>query len=465
MPDLRLCDLSVADAADRLRRRQLSPVELAEAVLARIDAANPELNAYTTLVPPDAVLDAARAAERDIARGAWRGPLHGIPAGVKDLIDTAGLRTTYGSGMFADYVPTRDGAMPERLRAAGAVIVGKTATHELGKGITTNNHFYGTTRNPWNPDHVPGGSSGGSAAAAAAGMGPLQIGTDGGGSIRIPAAFCGLVGYKPTRGLLSNRGQFGDGNVSYAVPGPLARSVRDAALIAQALAGFDPEYAFSRPAPPPDLLAELGGGVRGLRVGVSPDFLAVEPDPPVLAAYEAAVGRLVGLGARRVEVRMPNHERVTRAIGIAFATEGDTQFEKLAGDRPRVFGPLVARMQAAARPPDVALCVRGLQERARIEQDYAAAFLAADVLVLPTVPVSAPRVDADETIAMLRCVAYTGAANLTGMPAVALPAGFVDGLPVSVQVCAPLGADALALRVAAALEQAAPEHHVQTPAR
>ena len=464
MPEPRLIDLTLDEASQRIRRRELSPVALAEAVLARMDALEPRINAYTTRVPAEVVLEAARGAEREIAGGTWRGPLHGIPAGVKDLIDTAGLRTTYGSGMFTDHVPTRDGAMPERLRAAGAIIVGKTATHELGKGITTNNYFYGATHNPWNLDHVPGGSSGGSAAALAAGMGPLQVGTDGGGSIRIPAAFCGLVGYKPTRGLLSNRGQFGNGNVSYSVPGPLARTVRDAALVGQALAGFDPEYVFSRPGPPPDLLAELDAGVRRLRVGVSPDFLAAEPDAPVRAAYDATLARLATLGAEIVELRMPNHALVVRAIGVAFSTEGDMQLAALAGDRPRVFSPLVTRMQEGGRAADVAMCVRAIQERARIEQDYAAAFLAADVLLLPTVPVTAPRMDADEMASTLRCVGYTGAANLIGMPAVALPAGVAGGLPVSVQVCAPLGADARALRVAAALEQAAPEHRTRIPA-
>src|SRR5438105_12237257 len=198
MPDAALLRLSLAEAADRIRRRALSPVALIEAVLAQIDALNPVLNAFTTLVPRAQVLAAARAAEREIAAGSYRGVLHGIPVSVKDLIDTAGLRTTYGSGMFADHVPSRDGGVPERLRAAGAVITGKTATHELGKGITTNNYFFGATRNPWNPAHVPGGSSGGAAAATAARLGPLHVGTDGGGSVRIPAAFCGVTGLKPT---------------------------------------------------------------------------------------------------------------------------------------------------------------------------------------------------------------------------------------------------------------------------
>src|SRR5437867_5810474 len=194
MADAALVRLSLAEAADRIRRRALSPVALAEAVLAQIDALNPTLNAFTTLVPREQVLAPARAAEREIAAGAYRGLLHGIPVSVKDLIDTAGLRTTYGSGMFRDHVPERDGSVPQRLRAAGAILTGKTATHEFGRGLTTNNYFFGPTRNPWNPEHVPGGSSGGAAAAAAAALGPFQVGTGGAGSTRIPAAWCGVVG-------------------------------------------------------------------------------------------------------------------------------------------------------------------------------------------------------------------------------------------------------------------------------
>src|SRR5881628_425213 len=314
MADPALLRLSLAEAADRIRRRALSPVALAEAVLAQIDALSPTLNAFTTLVPREQVLAPARAAEREIAAGAYRGLLHGIPVSVKDLIDTAGLRTTYGSGMFRNHVPERDGGVPERLRAAGAIITGKSASHELGQGMTTNNYFFGPTRNPWNLEHVPGGSSGGAGAAAAALMGPLHIGTDGGGSIRFPAAFCGVTALKPTLGLITNRGQFGGPGTSFSVPGPLTRSVRDAALAAQALAGFDPDYLYSRPGPVPDLVAGLERGVEGLRVGTSPEFVFPAPEPEVHAAYEATVRRLEGLGAQLVEVDMPHHELVLRTI-------------------------------------------------------------------------------------------------------------------------------------------------------
>src|SRR5437867_9364147 len=185
MADPALLRLSLAEAADRIRRRALSPVALTEAVLAQIDALNPALNAFTTLVPREQVLAGARAAEREIAAGAYRGLLHGIPVSVKDLIDTAGLRTTYGSGMFRDHVPEKDGGVPERLRAAGAVITGKTATHELGQGMTTNNHFFGPPRQPWIPEHLPRGAGAGARTAPATGRAPRTIGAADGGATRL----------------------------------------------------------------------------------------------------------------------------------------------------------------------------------------------------------------------------------------------------------------------------------------
>jgi aspartyl-tRNA(Asn)/glutamyl-tRNA(Gln) amidotransferase subunit A len=364
--------------------------------------------------------------------------------------------------MFRDHVPARDGAVPERLRAAGAVLIGKTATHELGMGITTNNHFFGPTLNPWHREHVPGGSSGGAGAATAAELGPFQVGTDGGGSIRIPAAFCGVVGLKPTLGLISNRGQFGNGNVSFSVPGPMTRTVHDAALAAQALAGFDPEYAYSRPEPVPDLLADLERGVRGLAVGVSPDLLLPAPDAAVLAAYQATLGRLEALGASVREVRMPHHELVTRVTALVFAGEGGTQTRELIGDRPRVFSPQVEAFQTDP-PGDAAVWAHAAHDRQRLARDYAAAFTHVDVLVMPTVPTPAPRRDADESSYVFRYVPYTAAINMTGLCAVALPAGFADGLPLGVQIIAARGADATALRVAWALEQDSDVHRVQRP--
>jgi aspartyl-tRNA(Asn)/glutamyl-tRNA(Gln) amidotransferase subunit A len=464
MPDLSLVDLTLVEAGELLRRRALSAVELTEAVLARIERLDRQLNTFTTMAPREEVITAARNAEREIAAGHYRGPLHGIPVSVKDLIDTAGLRTTYGSGMFRDHVPAVDGAVPARLRAGGAVIVGKTATHELGKGVTTNNYFFGPTRNPWNVEHVPGGSSGGAAAAAAARFGPLHIGTDGGGSIRFPATFCGVVGHKPTHGLISNRGQFGGGDNSFSVPGPLVRSVRDAAVATHALAGFDPDYVYSRPGRVPDLLAELEAGVRGLRVGTSPDLLTPALDPDMRAAHEATLARLAGAGATIVQVELPHHALVLRCVMALFGVEAEVHLASLIGDRPRLFSPAIERINQLFPPFDAEACIRAQHDRQRVVRDYQCAFCEVDVIVSPVAPFPAPRIDADESHHVPLCCPYTGAANLTGMPATALPAGTKDGLPLGVQVMAAPGNDALALRVAYALEQMAPEHRVQKPA-
>jgi aspartyl-tRNA(Asn)/glutamyl-tRNA(Gln) amidotransferase subunit A len=432
-------------------------------VVDQIERLNPELNAFTTLVPRDEIVAAAKRAADEIALGHHIGPLHGMPVSVKDLIDTKGLRTTYGSGMFADHVPTADGGIPERLKALGAVITGKTATHELGLGLTTNNYFYGPTRNPWHRDHVPGGSSGGSGAAAAALMGPLHIGTDGGGSIRFPAAFCGVVGHKPTLGLLSIRGQFGGEGTSFSVPGPLVRSVRDAALASQLLAGFDPAYLYSLPRPVPDLVSGLDRGVEGLRIGVSEELLQPAPEADLRAAYDGAVRRLADLGARIVEIRIPSQQHVLRGVAGVFQIEGGTLTNRMIGDRPRRVSPLVEQIHARGITPDPNVWVDLARDRQRVARGYAEAFCEVDAMVSLIAPFKAPRIDADEGPLMALAVPYTGAANLVGFPAISLPAGVSDGLPLAVQIIAPSGEDALALRIARALEQAAPEYRVQVP--
>jgi aspartyl-tRNA(Asn)/glutamyl-tRNA(Gln) amidotransferase subunit A len=329
-------------------------------------------------------------------------------------------------------------------------------------GITTNNHFFGRTLNPWHPRHVPGGSSGGAAAATAAEMGPWQVGTDGGGSIRIPAAFCGVVGLKPTLGLVSNRGQFGDGNVSFSVPGPLARTVRDAAIATQELAGFDAEYVYAQPGPVPDLLANLERGVVGLRVGTSPDLLQPEPDASVRAAYAGTLDRLGTLGAIVERLAMPHHALLPEITRAVFSIEGGTQTRALLGDRPRVLSPAVAQVMVDP-PSDAAVWAHAARTRAALAQDYAVAFERVDVLVVPTVPERAPRIDDEELPHVLRVVPYTAAVNMVGLPAVSLPMGMDAGLPLGVQVIGPHGADALVLRVARALEQADDTHRVARP--
>jgi aspartyl-tRNA(Asn)/glutamyl-tRNA(Gln) amidotransferase subunit A len=267
---------------------------------------------------------------------------------------------------------------------------------------------------------------------------------------------------KPTLGLVSNRGQFGDGNVSFSVPGPLARSVRDAALAAQALAGFDAEYAYSRPSPPPDLLADLDAGIAGIRVGTSADLLVPPPDAAVAAAYDATLARLAGLGAQVTDVAMPHHDRLAGVAAAVFAIEGGTQMRDLIGERPRLFSPQTAPLvldQAA----DPTVWARTARDRQWIARDYDDAFTRVDVLCTPTVPLPAPRIDDDERTHVFRVLPYTAAVNMVGLPAISIPMGMADGLPLGVQVIGPRGGDAVVLRVARALEQADAAHRVARP--
>ena len=278
--------LPLAALADRLRRRELSPVEVTRAYLDRIAMLDPQLTAFITVTAEQALADAA-AAEREIAGGGYRGPLHGVPLAIKDLFHTAGVRTTAGSKILADFVPAEDATVVARLRAAGALSLGKTNLEEFAYGATSINPHHGACCNPWDPARIAGGSSGGSAAAVAAGLCSGALGTDSGGSIRQPSALCGLVGLKPTYGRVSRHGVV---PLSWSQDhvGPMARTVRDAALLLQALAGHDPRDPASSSAPVPDYLAGLEGGVRGLRLGLPSDFFFTRVEPAVEAAVWAA---------------------------------------------------------------------------------------------------------------------------------------------------------------------------------
>src|SRR2546429_2341696 len=262
-----MIDLSISQAAELLRQKKISPVDLTTACLDRIERLNPVLNAFIT-VTDESALAQARVAESEIQRDQWRGPRQGIPVGLKDLIDTAGVRTTCGSALFADRVPTEDAEVVQRLKRAGAVLVGKQNLQEFAYGGTCVSSHYGAVHNPWNPKHIAGGSSGGSAAAVAAGMCFGAIGSDTGGSIREPAAFCGIVGLKPTYGRVSTRGVV---PLSWSLDhiGPICRNVRDSAILLQALAGYDADDASSQQVPVPDYSFALQQNPRQLRVGVA----------------------------------------------------------------------------------------------------------------------------------------------------------------------------------------------------
>ena len=295
MADLELCGLSVARASYAIQAREISPVELTNAYLHRIDQLNPRINAYITVTAERARADARRATE-ELTAGRSRGPLHGVPIALKDLYETAGIRTTGGGKIHSDHVPAVDCTAARRLRDAGTVLLGKLNTHEYAYGVTTNNPHYGPTRNPWNLEHIPGGSSGGSGAAIAAGLATATLGTDTGGSIRMPASVCGVVGLKPTYGRVSKAGVL---PLSYLFDhaGPLTRTVEDAALLLNAIAGYDPLDPTTVRTPTEDYTAALQGDLRGLRIGVPRAYFYDHLEDGIAGPVEEAISTLRRLGA------------------------------------------------------------------------------------------------------------------------------------------------------------------------
>ncbi len=460
-PARELAYLSLAALADRLHRRELSPVEITRVYLDRIAALDGRLAAFITVTADRALAEAA-AAEREIATGQYRGPLHGVPLALKDLLYTAGVRTTAGSKILSDFVPTEDATVVTRLRAAGALSLGKTNLEEFAFGATSINPHHGTCRNPWDLARIAGGSSGGSAAAVAAGLCSASIGTDSGGSIRQPSALCGLVGLKPTYGRVSRHGVV---PLSWSQDhvGPIARTVRDAALLLQAIAGHDPRDPASSRAPVPDYLGALGAGVAGLRFALPRDFFFDRTDPPVAAAVRAAARTLEGLGANVEEVPLP-HAGLTVAAGatILFA-EATAYHERWLRTRPQDYGPLVRarlRVGAAILATDY---LKAQRARGVLIAETERLFDQVDALLTPTTAIAAPRhdehtirwPDGDDEDVRGATLRFTRPFNLLGFPAISIPCGFTsDGLPIGLQIVGRPFAEATVLRVARAYEAA-----------
>jgi len=450
---------TVAELSRLVSARAVSPREVVEHFLRRIEAENPRLNALVAVCPEEALRDADALGE-ELARGRCRGPLHGIPVAIKDLTDTAGLRTTYGSSLFRDHVPARDATPVARLRAAGAVVVGKTNTHEFAFGTTTDNPHYGATRNPWRTDRVPGGSSGGSGSAVAAGLVPLATGSDTGGSIRIPAAACGCVGIKPTYGRVSLHGTLPLA-ASLDHVGPLARTARDCALALNAMAGFDALDPWSRELPAEDFAAGIERQLRGMRVGVAPRFRPVPLDDAVAAAVDAAVRALEEAGIEVVDVDLPDgQEALVVASTILLAESWAEHAERFAAHRDAYGGDVRAQLEMSSGI-DATTLVRAQHARERIARQVGERLREVDALLLPTMPVTAPpigaatvRVGGTDAAVAPTMASYTLLHDVTRLPTVAVPVALApDGLPTGVQVTAASGRDALALAVAHALEE------------
>lgn len=453
--DRDLPDLTITEVAPLLERRELSPVELTRAVLERIERLNPFLNSYIT-VAADRSLRDARASEQEIVRGEYRGPLHGVPIGHKDVIEAAGMRTTGHSRALPDYVPTQDATVVERLAGAGTVLLGKLTTYELACGATP---VYGLPINPWHPGYITGGSSAGSAAGVSAGLCFGATGTCTAGSIRVPSSFCGVVGLKPTYGLVSRAGVL---HLSWSLDhvGPHARSVRDAALLLGAMAGHDPRDPATSKLPVRDYAAAIpdpsaAATLRGLRLGVPRGFFDPPVQPDVIARITEAYRVLEELGAELVPVDLSTAAITSAALRAVMGAEGlVAHLERLrhkAGD----YAPHTRRTVLIGAAISSSEYLRGQRLRERVRREFSQVLTTVHALVWPSTMRTAFAVDEPQAWSGQQ----TRLSNLTGTPSLSVPAGFDSlGLPVGLQINGRPFDEALLFRVGAAFEDATSHH-------
>ena len=451
-------DLTVAEAAAALRDRRLTATALTASVLDRIKQTEPTLNAYITVTTDHARAQAA-AADADLRAGRDRGPLHGIPFALKDVFDTAGIRTTLGADFLRDRVPPTDAAVVRRLYDGGAVLVGKLNLHEFAMGATSINPWFGPVANPWDPTRIAGGSSGGSAAAIAAGSALATLGGDTGGSVRLPAALCGVVGLKPTFGLIS---RVGVAPISWSLDtvGPITKTVRDAGLMLNALAGYDPDDPGSQNRPVSDCTRDLGRDIRGLRVGVLRELYWQRVDDEVRAVCEKALDVLRDLGAVLSDVQLPlltanRRLPILTAEGAAYHGHWLKQYGDRYSEDTRTL------LESASLIPATAY-VNAQRIRTHLIAETRAVLQEVDVLVGPTSPTPAPLItEGDPRFVLSRNVMEF---NVTGIPAISVPCGFTGGgLPLGLMIGGRHFDEATLLRVAHAYEQATGWHTRRPP--
>jgi aspartyl-tRNA(Asn)/glutamyl-tRNA(Gln) amidotransferase subunit A len=438
--------------------RRASSVDLVRACLDRITRHDRELGAFITL-NADGALDEAKRADADLANGIDRGPLHGIPIALKDLYDTAGVRTTGGSRIFADRVPERDCAVVEKLRAAGAVFLGKLNLHEWALGVTNQNPHFGPACNPWDTARIPGGSSGGSAIAVASGFCYVSPGSDTGGSIRIPASLCGVAGLKPTYGRVSLRGVI---PLAWTLDhsGPLARTVGDLALALNAMAGHDPLDPGSVDVASEDYAAGIEGGANGVRVVIPTNHFFDDVDPEVDAAVREAARVLASLGASLTEIALPRVDLLAATQRAILLTDAAAYHREHVRERAADIGADVLTRLRTGQTFTGMDYAQARRDRDELRREWLAVLREQDIILSPTTPIPAPaRVGQDAVAAAQRLTANTAPFNLTGVPAISIPCGFTKaGLPIGLQLAAGPWREAFLLRVARAYEHATPWH-------
>ncbi|HEY7268647.1 MAG TPA: amidase [Dehalococcoidia bacterium] len=460
-----LTSLSLSEASALVQRREVSPVDLTDAFIARSEALEPELHAYITTTF-DAARAEARQAADELAHGHGRGPLHGIPFALKDLYETAGVRTTAGSKLREDHVPAEDAHVVTLLKQAGVVQLGKLNMHEWALGATNINRYFPSPRNPWDTNRITGGSSGGSGVAIAAGECLGTLGSDTGGSIRIPASLCGITGLKPTYGRVSLRGVV---PLSWTLDhsGPMAHSALDCALILQAIAGHDPADPGNPDEPVPDYTADIGTGIRGLRIGMPTNFFfdSDAVDAEVSAIVNEAAKALGSLGADLKPVEVPLIVPGARANGTILLADAAAYHEETIRDHPDdIQETVLARLQNGANVTGLAYA-RARRTRAEFKMALRGLFRDIDLLLAPTTPVVAQAFPEGDNVATTGALTrHTGPFNVAGLPSISVPCGFTqDGLPVGLMLTGREWEEALVLRAAHAY-QSATDWHTRRPA-
>jgi len=460
-----LLNSSLRDVADLMAKRDVSSLELVDAALQRIDAVNPKINAYISVY--ESAREVARATDMLRAAGQTLGPLQGIPIALKDNVATQGLRTTAGSKILADWIPAHDATVAARLRAAGAILIGKLNMHEFAWGGTSANPHYGAVRNPWNIEHFPAGSSGGSGAAVAARSCWGAIGTDTGGSIRLPSAVNGIVGIRPTYGRVSNHGIIPLA-WSMDTAGPMTRTVEDCALMFGAIAGHDPKDATTARQAVPDYLAHLQQGVRGLRIGIVSDYFFHHLQAPVHDAVKTALSTFESMGAQLLEVDIHHiHGNISAQLTIE-SCEPSTWHQGWLRQRAQEYGDDVRTLLDVGEMLLATHYLQAQRYRSLLRQEFLDAFRQVDLFVCPTLPFTATRIGETRVVIengveedMLSAIMqFTGVPSLTGLPALAVPCGFdPQGLPIGMQLIGRPFDEATLFQAGAAFQTVTDFHH------